>query len=202
MKTNKILLLIFIGLSLSSFSQKVIPISKGNYFIESNFNGRFIGGVEKHGVLNIRPSAGFFLEDKWAIGITSRLDFYNLKLNQDNTNNKLIHAKSTQTEIGFFTQYYLLSGLYAKLSTTAGMIHETYTDHPNANKFSYTISPAIGYDLFLGKKKKVALGVSISYDFSNIENAFGKIEYPTPLMHNCSGFKFNFSVKYILGKKK
>ncbi len=201
MKTNKILLLILLGFSLSSFSQKTDPLSKGNYFIETNFRGGFIGGGENHWLLNLRPTAGKFIEDSWAIGVTSMIELYKFK-SSSFSDGTTLKANQIRTEIGLFTQYYVVGGLYAKFSATAGMMGGRYTGHDNWSKFSYTLSPEIGYDFFLGKKKRIALGASFTYDISNIDSGYGEVEYPIPFMYNNSNFRFNLSIKFIIGKKK
>lgn len=104
------ILLLFLFASLLKISSA--QITKHNWlvggtglFSSTNFNSRAGGVDERQTQINLSPNIGYFLADKFAIGL--KLSYFNERIKQLNTPNYNLNKFFTYN-IGPFVRYYLL----------------------------------------------------------------------------------------------
>lgn len=154
---KKLILLLSLAFSLSSFAQIEKPITKGNKIISGagsieSFHSRSGDFGSNTFNLSLSPGVGYFIIDNLAIGI--------------NTNFSI----TSQGGYGFYTlglgpyaRYYFKNGLFLNGELGYNLLHGLKN---NATKQKeYSIIPGIGYAIFLNPK--VSFEPSLNYRHVN-----------------------------------
>jgi hypothetical protein len=154
---KKLVLLLSLVFSLSSFGQIEKPITKGNKILSGAgsvqfFQARSGNFAANTFYLSLSPGVGYFILDNLAIGI--------------NTNFELTKAGGSGVYtfgLGPYARYYFNNGLFFRTDIGYNLLHGL--GNSTAKQKEYTIIPGIGYAIFLNPK--VSFEPSLNYRHVN-----------------------------------
>ncbi|WP_164112800.1 MULTISPECIES: outer membrane beta-barrel protein [Sphingobacterium] len=167
---RKTLLTIAVTAGLTSMLQaQEFGLNKGNILLEGQINihsSKDKSTDLKNSYFRFSPKVGYFLSDKFAVGVD--LGFSKTNQEELGANNSIFKSKYNEFKVGAFGRYYFLNigerfKAYSELNAayyTFRTKTEGYDFNPKMNH--YSLNGGIGANFFL--TKNVALG----YSFGNI----------------------------------
>ena len=166
---KKLLTLLTILISFTSFSQIQKPITKGNFIIDGGASFSFSKSISKMGTsvaknstydLSVYPTCAYFIIDNLAIGLSIPIDYGGSKDN-----------KSYSLGLGPIIKYYFINGPFLKMSLLYSYAKGTGS-YAQSSKYFYII-PGAGFAFFINPK--VSIEPSLNYIFTyNTSDAFSE----------------------------
>lgn len=140
----------------TALSQTAKPISKGNYLLGGGFSSNYYDGKNyQYYSIGVSPNVGYFFVDNFAFGVTPSAYYSNNNMSGKYTNDYWMLG------LGVFGKYYSNNGFIADLRFSAG--------YYNSEATYFSISPRIGYCIFINNKVSLEGLIGPTFSFGDAE---------------------------------
>jgi hypothetical protein len=165
---KKLIFLLPLMFTLSSFSQTEKPITKGNIILSGGGTFQYSNyksdGGNDFGIIDLsfNPGFGYFIIDNLAIGLNATVGY-----------SKLNSYKSYSLGAGPFVKYYFNNGIFAKAEFSYTYLHGLGSNETKIK--DYSIIPGVGYAFFLNQKVSLEPCISYQYAHDNANETIAKM---------------------------
>jgi hypothetical protein len=175
--------------------QEFNPLQKGNLMIAGSFSGSY---EQKEMLdfnyayeLDFRPTVGYFIYNKFAIGVTPAASIRWSRINPLNKFDKQINF-----EFAPMFRYYFWNKLYISFEPAFIIGHLT-TNRIDSKTKGYSFNQGVGYDLFISKNIALEIGYYYYYSKQKVDEIY-ETQFPFTSDLITNKFKLNIGIQVIL----
>jgi hypothetical protein len=177
------------------WSQDFNPLQKGNFLIGGSLSG-FYEKTENLDFkytyeLDIHPNVGYFIFDRFAVGIAPTTS---VQWSRNNVKNKF--DQKTNLNISPTFRYYVWKNLFVSFEP-GYLVGHFESGRVDSKTKGYSLNQGIGYDLFVKNGIAIELGYYYYYSKENVDAIYEEVfPFVTDLVTN--RFKLNIGIQVTL----